>query len=72
MLSRLIVLILMGFGLGACSSGSDDSSGPAGGETAQWQTLFDGSNLVGWTQVGDANWQLVDGAVQADSGSGSF
>jgi len=70
MLSRLMILIVTGSGLGACSSGSEDSSGPAGGEAAQWQTLFDGSSFVGWKQEGDANWQLVDGAAQADSGSG--
>ncbi len=35
-----------------------------------WTTLFDGSTLDGWNQIGDANWELADGAVQADSGSG--
>ena len=35
-----------------------------------WMTLFDGSSLDGWNQIGDANWELADGAVQADSGSG--
>ena len=37
---------------------------------AGWVTLFDGTNLNQWNTVGDANWKLVDGAVQADSGSG--
>jgi hypothetical protein len=36
----------------------------------EWQTLFDGTSLAGWRQVEDANWQLADGAVAADSGSG--
>lgn len=35
-----------------------------------WTTLFDGSTLDGWNPIGDANWELADGAVQADSGSG--
>ena len=35
-----------------------------------WTTLFDGSSLDGWNVLGDANWELADGAVQADSGSG--
>ncbi len=35
-----------------------------------WTTLFNGSTLDGWNPIGDANWELVDGAVQADSGSG--
>jgi hypothetical protein len=39
---------------------------PRGG----WTTLFDGSSLKGWNVVGDANWEVVDKAVQADKGSG--
>jgi hypothetical protein len=35
-----------------------------------WRSLFDGSNLDNFDIVGDANWELVDGMVQADSGSG--
>jgi hypothetical protein len=35
-----------------------------------WVTLFDGSNLDNWTQIGDANWRIADGAVQADKGNG--
>ena len=53
----------------ACSGGSE----PTGDSTAsagEWRTLFDGSSLAGWTPVGDANWQLMDGAVAADSGTG--
>jgi hypothetical protein len=37
---------------------------------AEWQTLFDGTSLAGWTLEGDANWQIMDGAVAADSGTG--
>jgi hypothetical protein len=39
-------------------------------QAGQWTTLFDGTSLQGWNRVGDANWTLSDGAVQADSGSG--
>ncbi len=35
-----------------------------------WRTLFDGSSLEGWNVLGNANWELADGAVQADSGGG--
>jgi hypothetical protein len=35
-----------------------------------WITLLDGTSLRGWTVVGDANWQVVDGAVQANRGTG--
>jgi hypothetical protein len=41
--------------------------GQAGGG---WTTLFDGTNLNGWNPIGDANWRLADGAVQADKGAG--
>ena len=37
---------------------------------AGWSTLFDGSTLDGWRVLGDANWELADGAVSANSGSG--
>jgi hypothetical protein len=37
---------------------------------AGWTTLFDGSSLDNWTAIGDANWRLADGAVQADKGNG--
>ena len=32
--------------------------------------LFDGSGLSAWEQVGDANWTIADGAVQATEGKG--
>lgn len=35
-----------------------------------WTTLFDGSSLKGWDVLGDANWALADGAVQATAGTG--
>ena len=40
--------------------------------TAQggFTTLFDGSNLDNFNPIGDANWELADGAVQANRGSG--
>src|SRR6185436_20415272 len=51
-----------------CSPDVEQGAEPAPG--GEWRTLFDGSSLSGWTQVGDANWQLADGAVAADSGTG--
>ena len=35
-----------------------------------WPTLFDRSNLNNFNPIGDANWEIADGAVGADSGSG--
>ena len=40
--------------------------------TAPWKTLLAGTNMDGWTPIGMANWRVVDGAVQADSGMGGF
>jgi hypothetical protein len=34
--------------------------------------LFDGTTLNGWNAVGDANWEVVDGAIQATRGAGGF
>lgn len=39
----------------------------SGSSDAGWTTLYDsGSNLNRWTLVGDANWRIQDGAIQAD------
>jgi 3-keto-disaccharide hydrolase len=35
-----------------------------------WITLLDGSNLDHWNVVGDGNWRVVDGVVQADMKTG--
>lgn len=59
-----LALFLGGF------SGFDATSVVSGQAPAGWTTLFDGKSLDGWTPVGDANWRLADGAVQADKGSG--
>jgi hypothetical protein len=67
--TKLTVFVLAVAGLCACSQGPEptaESAAPA----SDWQTLFDGSSLAGWTQIGDANWQLTDDAVVADSGTG--
>jgi hypothetical protein len=69
MLIKFSVFAAVAVCVAACSPGADpadSAQAPAG----EWSTLFDGNSLMGWTQVGDANWQLGDGAVQADMGSG--
>ena len=35
-----------------------------------WTTLFDGKTLKGWNVIGTANWEVVDGAMQASNGNG--
>jgi len=37
-----------------------------------WTTLFDGKTLKGWSMVGNANWEVVDGVIQATSGNGDL
>ena len=44
---------------------------PAWGETG-WVSLLDGRNLDNWTTIGDANWTVADGLLQADKGSQSY
>ena len=57
--------------LSGCSSGSSPESAPqAQPQTGAWKTLFDGTSLDGWKQVGNANWELADGTVRADAGTG--
>jgi hypothetical protein len=46
------------------------AAGQAGNAAAGWTTIFDGKNLNAFDTVGDANWQLMDGAVQANKGTG--
>ena len=38
--------------------------------TGGFTTLFDGKSLKGWDVVGDANWSVANGEIQADKGSG--
>ena len=66
---KSLSLLLAGATLGACSADTPPADGSAAAE-GEWQTLFDGTSLAGWTLEGDANWQLMDGAVAADSGTG--
>src|SRR5262245_3405198 len=35
-----------------------------------WVTLFDGKNLDNFNAIGNANWKIVDGAVEANMGNG--
>ena len=37
-------------------------------DAAEWVPLFDGKTLNGWTDAGDANWRVEDGAITVDEG----
>jgi hypothetical protein len=43
---------------------------PATSAQGAWTTMFDGKSLNGWNIVGDANWEVVDGVIQASKGTG--
>ena len=58
---------LITFGSAAVAASALPAFGAAG-----WRTLFDGHGLQAWDPVGDANWSLKDGAVQADNGKTGF
>ena len=68
MRAKLIVLVLAIGGALGCTPDAEQAQEAA--PSGEWRTLFDGSGLAGWTQVGDANWELTNGAVAADSGTG--
>jgi hypothetical protein len=36
----------------------------------EWTTLLEGTSMKGWDVVGNANWSVADGAVQATMGTG--
>jgi len=40
------------------------------GQASEWKTVLDGTSLKGWDVVGNANWSVADGAVQASMGNG--
>ena len=44
--------------------------GLAYSQTGGWSTLFDGSSLDQFNPIGNANWKLASGAVEATSGTG--
>ena len=37
-----------------------------------WINLFDGETLFGWTQFGDAEWEVEDGMLEASKGTGGW
>ena len=68
MRAKLTVVVMAVAAVCGCAPSTEPGANATADAT--WRTLFDGSSLAGWTQVGDANWQLQDGAIAADSGTG--
>jgi hypothetical protein len=60
-----IGLLVIGLTVFGCATQSGQSD-------AGWITLLDGpKGMENWNRVGNANWAVVDGVVQASSGKGS-
>ncbi|MGE0866760.1 MAG: DUF1080 domain-containing protein [Vicinamibacterales bacterium] len=59
---RLMPLLVLVLGLYALQ--------PLVAQQDGWTSLFDGKTLNGWNVVGDANWRVVDGYMEATSGGG--
>jgi len=68
-MKRAVVIALLLIGLTALQF-SYEAAGQANQAAASWTVLFDGKNLSSFNTIGDANWQLMDGIVQADKGTG--
>ncbi len=68
----LAALLISAMTLGGCSylPVSVTSWIDAPSKDEGWTVLFEGSNLNQWTSIGNANWRLYDGNVQAEIGSG--
>ena len=66
---RSVVMSLLLVGFAVFWHAHEASSQGSGG----WITLFDGKNLDHWNRLGEANWTVMDGVVQADKkvGEGS-
>jgi hypothetical protein len=64
-LAPVVVAVLFAVG-----TVSDLTARGAAQSAAAWTTLFDGSNLNNWNPIGNANWRLADGGVEASSGTG--
>lgn len=55
---------LLGLVLATCALGAATAQAP------EWVTLFDGTHLNNFNTVGNANWTLANGIVEATSGAG--
>jgi Domain of Unknown Function (DUF1080) len=60
--------LMVGLALAGLGSASGHHLSAQGAGT--FTTLFDGSTLNGWNRIGDANWEVADGVIQANKGNG--
>ena len=60
--SLTLVMVLMGSAL--------QPTYTTAAQASDWKTVLDGTTLKGWDVVGNANWSVAEGAVQANTGNG--
>jgi len=65
-------LLLAGFALGghAGDAAAQARTANRAAATRGWTTLLDGTSMNGWRPIGDANWRVNNGVVEADRGNG--
>ncbi|MBV8166849.1 MAG: DUF1080 domain-containing protein [Alphaproteobacteria bacterium] len=65
-------LLLAGFALGGQAEEAAAQARTANRAAANrgWTTLLDGTSMNGWSPIGNANWRVNNGVVEADSGNG--
>ena len=61
---HIAAVLVIALGLAGCASE------PGGRTDPGWIALFNGSGLDDWHRLGDANWRVVDGILEADTGAG--
>ena len=66
-MKRVAVIVVGLMVLTAASSLRLDAQAQRG-----FTTLFDGKNIEAFNKVGDANWTIADGVLQADKGMGGY
>ncbi|HEU5254974.1 MAG TPA: DUF1080 domain-containing protein [Vicinamibacterales bacterium] len=66
-MKRVVVVVAGLIGFAAASSLTLGAQAQRG-----WTTLFDGKNIDAFNKVGDANWTIADGVLQADKGMGGY
>lgn len=73
------LLLLLTLAVTACQNPSDEtpSSAPPAEEASspdesEWVTLFDGTDLSHFNQVGEAEWEIIDDYVEADGYTWSY
>ena len=60
-------------GMGLAVAGTSLLGCAGSGGHSGWVTVVDGTRMPeGWTQVGEGNWSVVDGAVQGKNGKAGY